>query len=361
MRALRPIALLALSIETLFWVACRSSGDSPANAIRPVIHANGDHTTFVMRSSPVILLVRIAELNMTGDVRIVDKSPEAGGPSTPTIPLHLARINAYVLLTVRGPVQTRVQFYSWIWASGSHGGPRLFHPDPGAIRVVFLREESGYLHTVGDYPSYDLELSPKWLPALLTAWNSEQQNSADPLERLIALRLRAELEGLSETQLREDLGDDGLRVNHHWVRDMVDLVPLAGPLFVATQLDDICQHSKNLSARFAACFVTAQYFPGRCEALQLARKAAADGFGADYLVKRFESCQARSRDLIYDFRSKTIPPWGFYGSNLAPQHRRETLRVYATAMDPVIQRRACEVAALTPGAGDIPECADRRK
>jgi len=47
-----------------------------------------------------------------------------------------------------------VTFYTWIWNSGMHGGPRLFHPNPGSVHVMFLRRESGYLHTVGDYPNY---------------------------------------------------------------------------------------------------------------------------------------------------------------------------------------------------------------
>jgi hypothetical protein len=354
MPPLRVIALVALSIGALLSVAC----GSPANAIRPVIYADDDEAAAAMRATPVILLVRIAGLKMTGDVRSVAKPPAVGGPMVPTIPLHLARINADVLLTVHGQVRTTVEFYSWIWASGSHGGPRLFHPNPGAIRVVFLREEGGYLHTVGDYPSYDLELRSNWLPVLLPAWNSGQESGADPLERLVALRLRAELEGLSENQLREDFGDDGPRVNHHWATDMFDLVRIVGPYFVVTHLDDICHHSRNPSARFAACFVTAQYFPGRCEAYQLARKATTDGFGGEFLAKLFRSCQARDRSLIDDIRSGAPPR--FYGSSLAPRHRRETLCVYAAAMDPGVHRVACEVAATTPEARDIPECPGRR-
>jgi hypothetical protein len=172
-----------------------------------------------------------------------------------------------------------VEFFSWILASGSHGVPRLFHPNPGAIRVIFLREEGGFLHTVGDYPSYDLELRSNWLPVLVPAWHSGQESGGYPVERLVALRLRAELEGLSESQLHEDFGDDGPRVNHDWANDMFDLERIAGPYFVVTRLDDICRHSTNSFARFAACFVAAEQFPGRCEAYQLARGATTDGFG----------------------------------------------------------------------------------
>jgi hypothetical protein len=341
----------------LLSVAC----SSPANVIRPVIYAQDDQAAFAMRSAPVILLVRIAVRSMTGDVRNVKKPPEVGGPMVPTIPLHLARINADTLLTLRGPVRGTVEFYSWVWASGSHGGPRLFHPNPGAIRVVFLRDEGGYLHTVGDYPSYDLELPSRWLPALLSAWNSGEESRADPLERLVALWFRAEFESLSESQLREDFGDDGPKVNHYWARDLGDLVRIVGPFFAVTQLDDICRYSTNPSARFAACLVTGQYFPGRCEAYHLAREATAGGIGGDFLAKALRSCESQDLGLIGDLGRGDRWPQGFYGWSLAPQHRRETMRVYASAMDPGVHRVACEVAATTPEARDIPECLPPRE
>ncbi len=168
----------------------------------------------------------------------------------------------------------------------------------------------------------------------------------EPVERLVALRLRAELEGLTEQELREDFGDGGPRVNHCWVTGMFDLVRIAGPLFIAAQLDDICLHSKNPSARFGACFVTAQYFPGRSEAYRVTRAATTDGFGGELLAKLFTSCQARDPGLLDDFSSGVAPFW--YGSSLAPEHRRETLRVYASAMDLGVWHAACEVAAQTP-------------
>lgn len=356
MLLLRVIALVVLSIGALLSIACGST----ARAIRPVIYASDDDAAAAMKSAPLIVLIRIAELKLTGDTRVVVKPPEVGGPMTPTIPLDLARINAEVLLTVRGQARTTVEFYSWIWASGSHGGPRLFHPNPGAVRVVFLREEGGYLHTVGDYPSYDLELRSAWVRSIISAWNSGQGSDGDPVERLVALRLRAELEGLSENQLREDFGDDGPRVNHHWIGDMFDLVRVAGPFFVMTQLDDICHNSRNSSARFAACYLTAQYFPGRCEAYELARRATTDDFGGDFLAKLFRSCQPGVRAVIEDVRSGRPPQWGFFGSNRDPKNRREALRVYAAAMNVEVHRVACEVAATTPEARDIPECRGRR-
>lgn len=354
-----PLRMTALAtLIAVAFLLCRCS--SPALVIRPMIYAESDQAAVAMRTAPVILLVRIAKMRLTGDTRMVPKPPEVGGPIAPTIPLHLARINAEVLLTIQGQAPTTIEFYSWIWASGSHGGPRLFSPDPGAIRVIFLRDEGGYLHTVGDYPSYDLELSSRWVPALLAGWKSGQVSNADPVERLVALRLRAELEGLTENQLREDFGEDGPRVNHHWVLRMYDLVRLVGPLFVVTQLDDLCLHSGNTSARLAACFVTARDFPGRCKAYVIARKATADEFGGVVLAKMFTYCQEAERHHLDDLRSGTTGRIGFYGASMSPQHRRETLRVYASAMDDNVHRVACEVAAAISESRDLPECSGAR-
>jgi hypothetical protein len=348
-----PITVILWSCE-LFSAAC----GAPGRSIQPVIYPQNDQAALAMRSAPVVLVIKITAVKLPGDMRTVAKPPEVGGPMTPTIPLYLARIRADVLLTLRRSVGGSVEFYSWVWASGSHGGPRLFHATPGSSHVIFLRQEGGYLHTVGDYPSYDLQLSSRWLPALLSAWNSGEASGAGLLERLVALRLRAEFEGLSESQLREDFRDRGPIVNHHWVTDLGDLVRIVGPFFIAAQLDDLCRHSTNPSARFAACFVTGEYFPGRCEAYQLARQATADGIGEDFLVGALGGCESLDRSLIDDLRSGA-PPWGFYGWSMAPEHRRETYRVYASAMDPQVNTAACEVAATIAEARNIPECSVR--
>lgn len=351
-----PLRMMAFAaIPAGIWMSGACS--SPASGIRPVIYADSDQAAAAMRTAPLIVVVRIAEVRLTGDVKDVVKPLEAGGPQTPTIPLHLARINADVLLTVQGEARTTVEFYSWIWASGSHGGPRLFHADPGGIRVIFLRDEGGYLHTAGDYPSYDLELKENWLPALLLSWKTGQMIDAGPVDRLVALRLRAEFEGITRQKLREDIADDGPRVISHWAHDLHELVRVSGPLFVATQLDDICFHSQNPSARFAACVATAAEFPGRCGALGLAQKVAAGGFAEDLLDKSFTSCRAMERYRIDDLRPGGEARWGFHGASMAPQRRRETLRVYATAMDRRVHRAACEAAARIPEADDLPECA----
>src|ERR1700730_7990788 len=120
-----------LWICELFSAAC----GWPGRSIQPVIYAQDDQAALAMKSAPVILLVKITAVKLPGDMRTVAKPPEVGGPMTPTIPLYLARIRADVLLKLRGSVGRTVEFYSWVWASGSHGGPRLFHPTPGSSHV----------------------------------------------------------------------------------------------------------------------------------------------------------------------------------------------------------------------------------
>jgi len=345
--------LTTLSLVTISSVACHS----PATVIRPVIYAQDDEAASAMRSAPLILLVKISALSLTGDRKCVEKPSEVGGPMCPAIPLHLARIKADVLLTLRGPVQDQVEFYSWVWASGSHGGPRLFHPTPGRFRVIFLRNEGGYLHTVGDYPSYDLELPSSWIPALRSDWNSAYGTQLDPLERLVSLRFRAEFEALSQSQLREDFDSNGQRVNHYWATDLQDLIRVVGPFFVVSQLDSICHNSANPSARMAACFVSGESFPGRCEAFRLAHNTNVGGPGDDFLMRKFRSCEVADRDLGAELISGDLSRSRFGGWSFSPPHRRELLRVYASAMDHQVHLAACEVAAATSEARDIPECA----
>ena len=358
-RIMPPVRVVLITVILwvceLFSVAC----GSPGRSIQPVIYAQDDQAALAMRSAPAILLVKITTVKLPGDMRTVVKPPEVGGPMTPTIPLYLARIRADVLLKLRGSLGSSVEFYSWVWASGKHGGPRLFNPAPGSTHVVFLRQDGGYLHTVGDYPSYDLEISSRWLSPLLSAWDSRYESGVDPLERLVALRFRAEFEGLSNSHLRESIGGQGPVPRDYYVRDLPDLVRLVGPLFVATQLDDICRHSTNPSGRFAACFVTGQAFPGRCKAYDFAREASVEGIGGDFVARAFGSCEAQSRGLISDIRSDAPPRRGFWGWSLTPEQRRETMRVYASAMDPQVHLAACEVAAATTDARNIPECSGR--
>ncbi len=341
----------ALLMSALLTTACRS----PAFSIRPVIYSY-DGGAAAMKNAPIILLVRISDARLTGDARTVAKPADIGGPQSPTVPLHLAEIDADVMLAVRGQAPPAIRFYSWIWASGSHGGPRLFHPDLGGARLLFLREEGGYLRTVGDYPSYDLEVYSVWLPRLLSAWNSGLLDGTDPLARFVGLRLRAEFESLTGRELREHFDANGPTVNHHWVLDLHELVRLAGPYFVASQVDDICLRSENPTARFAACYVAAKWFPGRCEGYQLARQATPDAFGAQHLDRRLHSCQKLMHYWIGNLQPGAAQRWAFHGASMAPQHRRETLRVYASAYNPKVRRAACEAAATLETRG-LPECA----
>jgi len=124
---------------------------SPWDDITPVMHAKQSDKIAALSSAPIIVLARIQDTNLFGKPREVEKTPEVAGPLLPRIPLHLAMISTKVLLTLRGPDRPELEFYTWVWASEKHGGPRLFHCGPGSVHILFLREDSGYLRTVGDY------------------------------------------------------------------------------------------------------------------------------------------------------------------------------------------------------------------
>jgi hypothetical protein len=145
-------------------------------------------------------------------------------------------------------------------------------------------------------------------------------------------------------------------LNRPWATGLPDLVKVVGPLLVVTQLDEICRASGNPFARFAACYTTARYFPGRCEAYQLARSATGNAFEGDLLAKLNQNCEATNRRLISLFRSGAPVPQEFYGSSQTPPQRRETMRVYSSAMDPEVRLAACELAATMPDTRDIPGC-----
>jgi hypothetical protein len=349
-----PISTAALTATLLvasYGTACRS----PARAIKPVVYARDDQAAIAMRSAPVILAIKITAKKLTGDVKMVERPQAVGGPILTRIPLHLARIQADTLIALRGHAAGKVEFYSWMWASGTHGGARLFHPEPGACRIVFLRDEDRFLHTVGDYPSHDLELPSTWSSAFIAAWKSGSNYGSDLFERMVALRLRAELDGISITKIREIRGYGPRRPYH--LGDLGELVRLVGPLFVVTQLDDICRNSANPSARVAACQETYESFAGRCRALEFAHAAELDATGS-YSGPKLPPgyCKALNSGFIRDIRQGTEHNGGFLGSNLSPQHRRETMRVYASAMDADVHAAACEAAARLPDCQDLPEC-----
>jgi hypothetical protein len=157
----------------------------------------------------------------------------------------LAKISADVLLTLRGSENRRVQFYSWVWASGSHGGPRLFSPSPGAVRILFLEEKAGYLHTVGDYPAYDLVVRSRSLPEFLSDWNGGYARAGSLVERLVAILLKADFESS-----KADGSDSYLNT---W-----ELAELTSHSFITGRLDSLCHLLTNPAGRTRACAEFAQ-------------------------------------------------------------------------------------------------------
>jgi hypothetical protein len=316
---------------------------SPANRIPTVIHAREEDKYQAMKSAPLIILGEVVNAKLISEARDVEKPKEVGGPMTPTIPLHLAQISAKVLLTLRGTERSSVQFYSWVFASGKHGGPRLFHVSPGSSHILFLREDGGYLHTVGDYPAYDLEVPSQWLPAFISQWNAGQDNGSDLLERLATTRLRTELEEM--TSNRRD----------YWSYNTFDLIGLTSPFFIANKLDAFCHQFRNPFGRYAACEWTAREFPGRCGAYRLAREVDSKGVEAGPFAQELENCEA-SGSIQYLRSTNWPPPFWEDDWRSTPERHRLTMRLYASAMDPEFHNAACQAAATMPEASDIPEC-----
>jgi len=348
------VLLAGTALLCLPFMAC-SSADRD---ISPVIYAEDDQAAHAMRSAPIILVVKLTGVSWVGSRRDVEKPAAVGGPVSPTIPLQLARIRADVLLTVRGSVSPKIDFYSWVFAGGKHGGPRLFHPGPDTHHVIFLRQEGQYLHTVGDYPSYDLEIFSRSIPAMLSAWNSGRKAGADPVDRVVDHVLRSQFETLSADELREALGGGGLVQRGYYMRGLQDLVRLAGPLFVVTQLDDVCHHSTSPSGRIAACFVTGEEFAGRCQAFDLASQIPVAGIDHRHARKRHSSCLAYNASWVGELESRILRARSFFGWSMAPEHRLKTIRVYASAMDTEVRQAACRIAAQTPETRDMPECTE---
>jgi len=178
-----------------------------SHLIRPVIHARDEDKLAAMKSASVIVLAQVQDIALFSEAREVEKPPEVGGPMVPVIPLYLAKISAKPLLNIRGDATGIVEFCSWVWASGKHGGARLFNPTPPSVHVLFLKDDSGYLHTVGDYPAYDIEIRARWVQEFVANWKSGYSDGAGLMERIVAIRLKAELDsprgGRSERLLVE--------------------------------------------------------------------------------------------------------------------------------------------------------------
>jgi hypothetical protein len=208
--------------------------------IRPVIHASNEQKMAAMRSASLIFVVKIQSMDLYSEPRQVEK-PAAGGPMIPMIPLHLARISAKPLLFLHGRTTGPSEFYSWVWASGKHGGARLFHPTPDSVHVLFLTTDAGYLRTVGDYPSYDVQLPQQSVQNFIASWEAGVLRGADILERIAAIRLKSELERLDEKEAQS-----------YWL-NTPELIELTSQPFITIQLSGLCASLTNPAGRARAC------------------------------------------------------------------------------------------------------------
>jgi hypothetical protein len=122
----------------------------------------------------------------------------------------------------------------------------LFHTEPESVHVLFLAQDSGYLHTVGDYPAYDVEVRLPFVQPFITNWDAGYLHGADLLERVSAVLLKAELESLDEAEAAK-----------YWLNSW-ELVTLTSREFVATQLSNLCTTLTNPGGRAKACAEHAQ-------------------------------------------------------------------------------------------------------
>lgn len=194
-----------------------------------------------MKAAPIVIVAEIQRAKLLpGEPRDVEKPPGIGGPDAPRIPLDLAEIPAKVRLTLRGTEMNDVTFYAWLYHFGKHGGPRLFNPQPGSFHIMFLRRESDYLHTVGDYPNYDLEIPSALFPSFLSAWQTGYGKESDLMERIVAVRFEAYLENVSPQNIS----------SYFRVHELTELTSIP---FVALQLSSHCQRLESQSLRAEAC------------------------------------------------------------------------------------------------------------
>jgi hypothetical protein len=113
--------------------------------------------------------------------------------------------------------------------------------DARVFHVLFLRRESNYLHTVGDYPSYDIEVRSHCVQNFTAGWEAGLLRGEDLLERIAAVLLKADLESLDEA--------DAAR---YWL-NAYELVDLTSRKFVASQLSSLCSSLPNPGGRVKAC------------------------------------------------------------------------------------------------------------
>lgn len=294
-----------------------------------------------MRAARDVLLVQIAGSRVVSGPRTTDKPVELAGPASLAIPLHLARVRAEVLLSLRGGRTGTVGFYTWVWASGKHGGPRLFSVDPGSCKLVLLVPDGPFLRSVGDYPAYDLPIPCGLTSAFIAAWKATKNPDSDFWQSLLETYLSTELRSLPSFN------------RNYWPAEAVDLAGLAGTLELAKFLDTYCVRPGPVHGRFAACTATARQFPGRCEAYRIAHHLAPDTSEGRRAGQSASECRARSRTLLTDSTKDWplrpfAPPW-----QETQEQRRMRLRVYASALDSEVKSHVCRQVAE---AMDLPEC-----
>jgi hypothetical protein len=194
-----------------------------------------------MKAAPLIVLAVVERVKLVSDQpREVEKPPGIGGPEVMHIPLYLARIAAKVLLTFQGEAPGKIEFYSWVWASAKHGGPRLFHPWPQSAHILFLNTDSGYLHTVGDYPAYDLEIPSSWLPDFITESRLGNCANANVIERIVDARLKAAFQNASP-------------MAEKYSTRLSEFEDLTGHSFVVGRIQALCNSLVEPGAREQAC------------------------------------------------------------------------------------------------------------
>ena len=289
-----------------------------------------------MRAAPVIVIAKIDRYQLVSGQRLVERPRDEVNPASVPIPLQLARIRADVLYSLRGGRLGPMQFYSWIWTSGMHGGDRLFRPDPGSVHVLFLRDQGGYLHTVGDYPNYDIPLRKAWAPSIIAELRGSTGAEAGVLERFVTARMRVELEDLKiET------------ADAYKSEDTADLALINSPFWYASELESFCRSLEHPIGRRAACIALGREFEGRCQAFAFAG-----------LEGRYRDCMAAEPQRIEWQRTHGWRAhWLLGGLPDTAENRRNAMRLFASAMDKAFRDAACAAARGTPEARDIPECA----
>lgn len=294
-----------------------------------------------MRAASHIVVAEIVEAQMIGGPRelvwLGDPKPGL------EIPLHLARVQARTALSLRGDLPDNIELFCWVWNSGKHGGRRLFQPRSGSHHILFLRKTSGYLHTVGDYETYDLPLPRAHVERVV----AELRSSAEPdlFERIVHALLKTELESLKVLK------------NRYRPMDLIDLAGLTSPFYTAAVLDQFCRDFANPLGRFAACELIAREIPGRCGALRVARQIHAPALDAEYILRGGAPCEGREQEVVAWYRERAWPAhWLESGWRPEPERRRLTMRFFASARDAGLRAAACEAARTMAEAADIPEC-----